>query len=62
MFDIIFATKTWDLGYVFDWGGMKAVLTQAMESGGFSSKYDTVKDKAQSAMEESYNAIHEAIN
>jgi len=62
MFDIIFATKTCDLGYIFDWGGMKSVLTQAMQYGGFSSKYDAVKDLAESAMEDSYNAIHEAIS
>jgi len=61
MFDIIFATKTYDLGYIFNWGGINAQVVAAITSGNFASKIATVKDNAVKLMGETYEKIHNAI-
>ena len=53
MLDIIFSTKRYDLGWVFDWGGIKTVLqTFATNPKSFSTLWETKKKSADKAMQE----------
>ncbi|MBP3917920.1 MAG: hypothetical protein J6I50_01960 [Clostridia bacterium] len=52
MLDIIFSTKRYDLGFVFDWGGMRGTLENLVTSGkNFSTQWDSKQKSAQKAMD-----------
>ncbi len=52
MLDIIFSTKRYDLGFVFDWGGLKTSL-EGLVTGGksFSTIWESKESAAEKAME-----------
>ncbi|MDD6313357.1 MAG: hypothetical protein PUB08_07900 [Firmicutes bacterium] len=52
MLDIIFATRHFDLGYIFDWGGYGSILGEVGKSGTntFSSSYEAKLTSAEKAM------------
>jgi len=53
MLDIIFSTKRYDLGFVFDWGAIKSQLEVLATSGkSFSTVWESKESAAQKAMEE----------
>ena len=64
MFDIIFApnTKVYDLGCVFDWGGMINAVCNSILNGNPASNIDSVMNAAITAMNETYEAILNATN
>ncbi|MBE6550948.1 MAG: hypothetical protein E7665_02305 [Ruminococcaceae bacterium] len=62
MFDIIFATKMYDIGYMFNWGGMQAAVAKSIETGNTASNLDGIMNAAKTALQETYDSIHEAIN
>ena len=61
MFDIIFATKLYDIGYVFNWGGLTTAVNNSIIEGNPASKLDAVMSAAKTAMDETYNSIINAI-
>ena len=50
---LIFSTRVYDLGYIYDWGGAGFLLMNMNERGqnDFTSQYEKIADKAQAAME-----------
>ncbi len=53
MLDIIFSTKRYDLGFVFNWGSIKSQLeTIATSSKSFSTLWETRKSACEKAMQE----------
>ncbi|MBQ8576772.1 MAG: hypothetical protein IJ449_02220 [Clostridia bacterium] len=53
MLDIIFSTKRYDLGFVFDWGSLRSSLETLVTSGkSFSTVWESKEKSAQKAMEE----------
>ncbi|NLE12912.1 MAG: hypothetical protein GX628_04445 [Clostridiales bacterium] len=54
MFDIIFATKLYDIGKVFNWGGLEAIINQSIGSGDFASRYSAAESRMLSELEASY--------
>ncbi len=61
MFDIIFATKLYDIGYVFNWGGMLTAVNNSILNGNPASNIDSILSAAETAMGETYNSIINAI-
>ena len=53
MFDIIFATKCYDLAKVFNWGGLETVINNATKGQAFASLYAGAESAAQTALETS---------
>ncbi len=52
MLDIIISSKTYDLGDVYGWGSVNAVMrTAAQNNGGFASEYAKVAEKAAAEMQ-----------
>ncbi|MCQ2433250.1 MAG: hypothetical protein MJ175_11660 [Clostridia bacterium] len=52
MFDIIFSTKRYDLGKVFDWGSLDSSLSSLVTGNkGYATLFASRESKAQSAME-----------
>lgn len=52
MLDIIFSTKRYDLGFVFDWGALKGSLETLVTGGkGFATIWESRESKAQADME-----------
>ncbi len=62
MFDIIFSTVIYDIGYVFNWGDMTSAVTQSIVGGNPASNIDSIMTAANTAMNETYEAIINAIN
>ena len=55
MFDIIFETKYYDLGKVFNWGGIEGIIgTVVKAGGGFASTYARSESKIIEAMEKTW--------
>jgi len=54
MFDIIFATKCYDLGKVFNWGTVETVINNAVKGQAFSSLYAAVEVTAQTELTKSF--------
>ncbi len=54
MLDIIFATRVYDLGFIFDWGGAGSLVTQQYRSKSteFASAVESIKTKAETALTE----------
>ena len=54
MLDIIFATRVYDLGFIFDWGGAGSLVTSIYnaKSTEYVSKWQAIQQKAQSALDE----------
>ncbi|MBR5445006.1 MAG: extracellular solute-binding protein [Clostridia bacterium] len=54
MLDIIFATRVYDLGFIFDWGGAGSLVTKVYqaESTEYVSKWEAIQQKAQTALDE----------
>ena len=54
MLDIIFATRVYDLGYIFNWGGAGQLVTSVYqaESTEYVSKWEAIQQKAQTALDE----------
>ena len=53
MLDIIFSTKRYDLGFVFNWGAIKSQLEVIATSGkSFATVWESKESSAQKAMEE----------
>jgi len=59
MLDIIFQTRHFDLGYIFDWGGMGYLLRTMGDANNtnFASEYDKKIEAAQKAMDETLAAF-----
>ncbi|MPM51507.1 hypothetical protein SDC9_98256 [bioreactor metagenome] len=58
MFDIIFSSKIYDVGYTFGWGSLVNVIGSAVSTnGGFTSKLDAAMSGAQTAMDKTYNDL-----
>jgi len=53
MLDIIFATRNFDIGYVYNWGNLFTTFKTSASSGNndFASKYEAAESKAITAME-----------
>ena len=54
MFDIIFATKCYDLGKVFNWGTVETLINNAVKGQAFSSLYAAVENTAKTEMAKSF--------
>ena len=56
MLEIIFESKSYDLGKVFDWGALESgvIKTAIQQPGSFASRYSKVSAKAEKAMNDSY--------
>ena len=56
MLDIIFKTRVYDMGFMFDWGGMGTMLQNMYDRRNldFVSNYEKTIDKAMAAMEKSF--------
>ncbi len=52
MLDIIFATRVYDLGFIFDWGGAGSLVTKLYQnkSDEFASSVEGIKTKAETAI------------
>ncbi len=58
--DLIFASRSYDIGKVFGWGGFTNVINNSVKNkGGFVSSVESVLPAAQEAMEKSYAAFME---
>ena len=57
MLEIIFNSKCYELGKVFDWGRLETNVVQAVirKPGTFASQYEANKTAAETQMQESYN-------
>ncbi len=57
MLDIIFNNRVYDLGAIFDWGGIRDFLNSVCVDGTdmFTSKYESKRDAIESAMNETLN-------
>ncbi len=54
MLDIIFATRVYDLGFIFDWGGAGSLVTKRFQakSTDFASAVEGIQTKAETALTE----------
>ncbi len=62
MLDIIFATRVYDLGYIFDWGGAGNLISSMFtkKNNNFASAFAAIEEKVNTAMNktiEAFNAI-----
>lgn len=53
MLDIIFNTRVYDVGFMFDWGGIGSMIQNMYSKydSNFASNYEKIADKAQTAMD-----------
>ena len=53
MLDIIFATRVYDLGFIFDWGGAGSLVTSIYNSNSteYVSRWEGIQQKAQAALD-----------
>ena len=62
MLEIIFASRTYDIGKVFGWGKLTDVIYNTVKTDtSFASKYEAVAVSVEAAMTESYAAFSEGI-
>ncbi|MDD4774122.1 MAG: extracellular solute-binding protein, partial [Eubacteriales bacterium] len=62
MLEIIFDSRTYDIGKVFGWGKLTEVINNTVKAGsGFASKYEAAAEAAESAMRASYEAFSKGI-
>ncbi len=55
MLEIIFSSRMYDIGRVFGWGNLGTVIDNTIKNGeGFASSYEKAAEKAQTALEKSY--------
>lgn len=59
MLDIIFATRVYDLGFIFNWGGAGQLITTMFNSKKteFASSYAAIAEKAQTEMQKTIDAF-----
>ena len=58
MLDLIFSTRIYDLGFIFNWGGIGYMLESVYPNAGkFVSKYESSEPKAITAMEKTLDEI-----
>jgi hypothetical protein len=58
MLDLIFGTRIYDLGFIFNWGSMGLLLESVYpDAGTFASKYEKAAPKAESAMQKTLAEI-----
>ena len=59
MLDLIFSTRIYDLGYIFNWGDIGTMIAAIYpDAGKFASYYETLESKAQAAMEKTIEEIN----
>ena len=59
MLDLIFSSRIYDLGFIFNWGSMGYLLeTVYPDAGTFVSKYEKAESKAQAAMEKTIEEVN----
>jgi len=61
MFDVIFATKLYDIGYVFNWGNINGAVGNSIMGGNTASNLASIISAAETAMGETYESIINAI-
>ena len=59
MLDLIFATRSFDMGPIFNWGGIHSCYTQ-MDTD-FASRFDKILDAAELAMQDTVDSLDEYI-
>ena len=61
MLRLIFSTRVYDLGYIYDWGGAGFLLMNLNQRGqkDFTSEYEKIAEKAKSEMEKTIDAYKE---
>ena len=61
MLRLIFSTRVYDLGTIYDWGGIGFLLMNMNDRGqkDFTSQYEKIVNKAQAAMEKTINLYKE---
>ena len=62
MLDLIFSGLRYDLGVIYDWGGLRQLFTGAIPTDGrntFASKYAALEEKALTQMEKTLEAFRE---
>ena len=61
MLDIIFNTRVYDMGFMFNWGGMGTMIQDmyASRNADFTSSYEKLIEKAQTAMDTSIAVFEE---
>lgn len=61
MLDIIFATRVYDIGFIYDWGGAGSMITNMFSGNqtGYSSQWQRIGKVAQKAMEKSLQKFAE---
>ncbi|MDD4774155.1 MAG: hypothetical protein PHZ09_11245 [Eubacteriales bacterium] len=60
MLDIIFATRVYDLGFIFDWGGAGNLIYNMYmkKNNSIASAYAAIEEKANAAMNKTINAFN----
>lgn len=58
MLDIIFSSRTFDIGAAFNWGGTLTALTSMDKN--YTSRFESIMDAAQAALENTLESIEEA--
>ena len=59
MLDLIFNTRIYDLGFIFNWSGIGYLLESVYpDAGKFTSKYESAEPKAQAAMEKTIDEVN----
>jgi len=59
MLDLIFSTRIYDLGFIFNWGGIGYMLEGVYpDAGRFTSKYEAAEAKAQTAMDKTIDEVN----
>lgn len=60
MLEIIFTNRTYDIGKSFDWGGLSSQIAAAVQGNkSFAPLYEANKEKAETAMQKSYELFLE---
>jgi len=58
MLDLIFSSRIYDLGFIFNWGNIGYLLESVYpDAGRFISRYETAEPRAQAAMERTIDEI-----
>jgi hypothetical protein len=59
MINLIHATQTFDVGQIFDWGGMSTILTDMVikNETNFASRWDGIKTKAETALKTTLDSL-----
>ncbi|HHX53299.1 MAG TPA: extracellular solute-binding protein [Clostridiales bacterium] len=61
MLDIILASRSWDLGYIYGWGGLFSAFSNCVSKNNtdFASKFASAETKAQTALDKTLSAWEE---